>query len=195
MGVSFSRRLFIAFAAVLFFTAPADANVNVDAPVETSIALQADAPVTIVNCAAVANDYVNRTVSPPAYAYTQLRTELTFKNTGTKDATAIRFGFVAQDSFNKVYGTTYGTIHGTFSPGTLIQPHRSGLLNALQPDASVWVQNVNSEDLGRVLCYVSDVRFADGSVWSAPAVDTNSNAFSFPPNDLWKGAGTPDNPL
>jgi hypothetical protein len=195
VGSTVDKILTIVAVAFIACTQPAAANVNIDAPIQTAIASQAEAPVSIENCAAVANDFFNKRVSPPAYAYTQLRTEVTFKNRSSRDITAVRFGFIAQDSFNSTYGTTFGTIRGAFSPNVLIEPHRSGVLDVLQPDASAWVQNITSEDLGRVLCYISNVRFADGTVWTSAAIDASATAFSVPPNDLWKGAGTPSNPF
>lgn len=142
---------------------PASANINTNTPVRTIIFPQADSPVQIKSCSVVANDISN---SVPAYAYTQVQSAVAFENTKETSATIARIGFEVEDSFNHAYGTFFGTANGTFSPGVLIEPHRGGILNVLQPDATAWTMNVNGPDIGVVVCYVNAVRFSDGSTWT-----------------------------
>lgn len=152
---------------LLALTIPVRANVNQNTPLRTVIVPQADAPVRITNCAAMANDFVSTSSSPPQYLYTQVHTEFSFENTSQTPISAVRFGIEVDDSFNKAYGTFSGTAQGTFAPGVLIEPHRSGLLNVLQDDATAWNANVNGQDVAAVACYVQNVRYADGRIWTA----------------------------
>lgn len=146
---------------------PAAANENVNQPVRAVVMPQADSPIKLLGCSALADDYVSSQVSPPQYLYTQVHVEVSFEDQGGTAAKAIRFGFEVDDPFYHPFRTMFGTATGTFSPGAVIQPHRSGLLNILQDDATAWNGNVAGQDIGVVLCYVKEARFADGSVWTA----------------------------
>jgi hypothetical protein len=154
-------------AIMLLLAAPAQANSNVNASVATAIDAQPKSPVTIENCTAIANDFVNNQVSPPAYAYTQVTVMLSFRNDGKQTATAVKFGFRFKDSFDTLISTNYAPLHGSYAPGVLIEPHRAGILGALQDDAAAWAISLTNQDIGRVECFVSSVRFEDGTVWAS----------------------------
>jgi hypothetical protein len=157
-----------AAAAAFLAPLPAFANVNLDTPVATAIFAQSDSPVRIESCGAVANDYQNNTVDPPAYAYTEVEVDVAFRNTSDRTVAAAKFGLIPFDPFDKALTSgSEGTVSGNYSPGVLIEPHRAGLANVLQPDASAWTLDVYEQDVSKVVCLVESVRYADGSVWNA----------------------------
>lgn len=160
-------RVFLTLVAILACAAPALAIVNTNAPLRTLIIPQIDSPVRITACSALANDFVATYSDPPQYLYTQVHTEVAFTNLAKSDVAAVRFAFEVDDSFNRAYDTFLGTAHGRYSPGVTIEPHRQGLLNVLQDDATAWNANVNGQDIGLVGCYVQGVRFSDDTVWNA----------------------------
>jgi hypothetical protein len=156
------KRIF-ALLIALGLPAPALANTNINAPVRAIVLPQGDSPVKITTCTAIANDFTYA----GQYSYTQVHSELSFENVSKTTVSAVRFAFEVDDSFNHPYNTYYAAVTGSYAPGVLIEPHRAGLLNALQGDASAFNANVLGQDIGGVACYVQDVRFADGTVWTA----------------------------
>lgn len=153
---------------VLLSAGVAQANTNLNTPLVTVAIPQTDSPVKIEACGAIANDYENNTVDPPAYAYTEIEAEVSFRDVAQSAAVAVKFGFAPVDSFNNIIGAgASGTVTGSYAPGVLIQPHRAGLENVLQSDASAWTMDVSQQDVHGVLCFVQSVRLEDGTIWNA----------------------------
>jgi hypothetical protein len=106
LGINRYKIIWMIVAAVAIAPNIALANGNLATPARTIIVPQHDAPATIVGCAAIADDFINNRVDPPAYAYTQVHTEVAFMvlSMSPKAAATIRFAFEVDDSFNHPTG-------------------------------------------------------------------------------------------
>jgi len=80
----------------------------------------------------------------------------------SKTATSVRFTFAAGNAFDAPISFT-GTSEGSFSPGVRIDRAHAPIGTVIP----MWNYPIAGSDVTKVACAVSDVAFADGSIWHA----------------------------
>jgi hypothetical protein len=93
---------------------------------------------------------------------------ISFENQSSKMAVALKVGFVFKDYFGAVEYTAYGESAGTFSPGATISPKFNPVVGTVQADNPfAYSVTFPASIVGDVDCFVSAVRFDDGTFWNA----------------------------
>ncbi len=139
---------------LLLLCAPASAAESL----AVTILAQPTSPIQIVDCNARLLD--TRVGNVDYY----LAAAVAFKNTSTKTATAVEFGFSEFDVFGTFLGGTAGQVTGTYSTGAELDPRKNPFTNLPWPMWS-WVNLYDS--VNTVRCSVLKVLFDDGSQWSS----------------------------
>lgn len=108
-------------------------------------------PVIITSCNANQQD-VNGTVNA------QITASINFSNTVNQDATGVRVVFAFTDPFDTAVGNRVWIDTGTISANTTAS---QGFL----PNVGFYNTAVSN-----ATCYVTNIKFANGSVWTRPAI-------------------------
>ena len=133
------------------------------APPATSTAKDDAGPIVIQSCSGGFQSSTNP----------NLKVGISFLNTGGTDAVTVKFDILLLDASETTLETQTESIHGKFSPDTLIQPRRAPFTDMLltqpeYPDSPAWiVPNHHGTDVTHVRCQLHSVDFADGTSWSA----------------------------
>jgi hypothetical protein len=111
-----------------------------------------------------------------ADAYT-LGFDFAFKILGDQAAVAIKIDFDAYDSFDNKLGTTSADKTGYFSPYTVIMPN-VGKISLASGLTGPWEYRYSNiwPSLQLVRCRVDEIRWADGTIWSAASLASQDPA-------------------
>jgi len=153
------------FSVILLLTViPLMAKADKQYP--ATIVSASQSPVTLTKCEAWARDW-NKTaliahVSSPNYLFDL---GIAFTNNSTEPVVALRIKLASYDSFDNLIGSSdVSTQMNESATGMSVAPGAS--FELLGPQS--WHGKNGHPDRDHVSCEITAVRFADGSVWSAP---------------------------